>query len=818
MAIVSFNSPHNPTKSHYHQHPPPQPLSITTPNSNPTKTPSIRAHLSQLCQEGRPDIARSLFNTIPRPTTVLWNTIIIGFICNGMSHEALCFYARMINSLTPVNPDAYTYSSTLKGCANTQQLKVGKALHCRILRSHSTVSTIVGNSLLNMYSSCLNPLSRFDLVENVFDGLRKRNVVSWNTMVGWYVKRGLFVGALKQFKLMMEMGVRPTVVSFVNVFPAVVAMKDTNNCDVLYGLVVKMGSEYVENLFVVSSAIFMYAELGDIDSARVVFEVARERDIEVWNTMIGGYVQNDCYAEGLDIFLRVLELNDIVPDTVTFLAALTAVSRLQRLDFGQQVHSYLLKNSMIVPVIISNALIAMYSKCNLVDTSFKIFEKMEERDIVSWNTMVSAFVQNECDDEGLMLVYEMQNQGFRIDSVTATALLSAASNLRNYRIGKQTHGYLLRNWIQFEGIESYLIDMYAKSGLISIAKQLFEKNCVNTKDQVTWNAMIAGYAQNGETDQAFTVLRQMLEQNEKPNSVTLASILPACNLSGGVTVGKQIHGFALRHSIHGNVFVGSALIDMYSKCGAIVSGEMVFHMTPEKNSVTYTSIILGYGQHGLGGKALSLFQIMLESAVKPDAVTFVAILSACSYAGMIDQGLQIFELMESEYRIPPTPEHYCCIVDMLGRAGRVIEAYEFIKNLGNEGNVAGIWGSLLGACRIHGELELGKFVAKKLFTLNEGSGMAGYHVLLSNIYADKGMWKSVDGVRKGMRDEGLRKESGCSWIEIGGTVNRFTAKDKKHPQFDMIYAKLENLAMDMKIAGYRPIARCTADGTSELED
>ncbi|KAF6172709.1 hypothetical protein GIB67_020371 [Kingdonia uniflora] len=763
MAIVSFNSPHNPTKSHYHQHPPPQPLSITTPNSNPTKTPSIRAHLSQLCQEGRPDIARSLFNTIPRPTTVLWNTIIIGFICNGMSHEALCFYARMINSLTPVNPDAYTYSSTLKGCANTQQLKVGKALHCRILRSHSTVSTIVGNSLLNMYSSCLNPLSRFDLVENVFDGLRKRK---WFLGILWWV---------------------------------VVAMKDTNNCDVLYGLVVKMG------------------KLGDIDSARVVFEVARERDIEVWNTMIGGYVQNDCYAEGLDIFLRVLELNDIVPDTVTFLAALTAVSRLQRLDFGQQVHSYLLKNSMIVPVIISNALIAMYSKCNLVDTSFKIFEKMEERDIVSWNTMVSAFVQNECDDEGLMLVYEMQNQGFRIDSVTATALLSAASNLRNYKIGKQTHGYLLRNWIQFEGIESYLIDMYAKSGLISIAKQLFEKNCVNTKDQVTWNAMIAGYAQNGETDQAFTVLRQMLEQNEKPNSVTLASILPACNLSGGVTVGKQIHGFALRHSIHGNVFVGSALIDMYSKCGAIVSGEMVFHMTPEKNSVTYTSIILGYGQHGLGGKALSLFQIMLESAVKPDAVTFVAILSACSYAGMIDQGLQIFELMESEYRIPPTPEHYCCIVDMLGRAGRVIEAYEFIKNLGNEGNVAGIGDHFLELVEFMENLSW-ENCGQKVFTLNEGSGMAGYHVLLSNIYADKGMWKSVDGVRKGMRDEGLRKESGCSWIEIGGTVNRFTAKDKKHPQFDMIYAKLENLAMDMKIAGYRPIARCTADGTSELED
>ncbi|KAF6160176.1 hypothetical protein GIB67_016612 [Kingdonia uniflora] len=209
---------------------------------------------------------------------------------------------------------------------------------------------------------------------------------------------------------------------------------------------------------------------------------------------------------------------------------------------------------------------------------------------------------------------------------------------------------------------------------------------------------------------------------------------------------------------------------------------------------------------------------MLESVVKPDAVPFVAILSACSYVGMIDRGLQIFGSMESEYRIPPTPEHYCCIVNMLGRIGRVIEANEFVKNLGNEGNAVGIWGSLLGACRILEELELEKVVAKKLLTLNDGSGMVGYHVLLSNIYADRGMWKSVNGVWKDMRNEGLRKESGCSWIEVGGTVNRFTAKEKKHRQSDMIYAKLENLSMDMKIAGYRPIARYIVDDTSESED
>ncbi|XP_058103243.1 pentatricopeptide repeat-containing protein At3g22150, chloroplastic-like [Magnolia sinica] len=274
------------------------------------------------------------------------------------------------------------------------------------------------------------------------------------------------------------------------------------------------------------------------------------------------------------------------------------------------------------------------------------------------------------------------------------------------------------------------------------------------------------------------------------------------NPTGGTGAGKQLHGFAVRHFLDGNVFVGTALVDMYSKCGVIDYAERVFNRIPERNSVTYTTMISGYGQHGLAERALSLFYAMPKTGMKPDTVTFIAVLSACSYAGLVDEGLRIFESMEKEYGIPATPEHYCCIVDMLGRAGRVADAYEYVSEMGDDGNLVGVWGSLLGACRIHGEFELGKLVAERLIEMESGKDVGGYHVLLSNIYAEEGNWENVDRVRKGMREKGLWKEAGRSWIQVGGIVHYFMSRDQMHPQRDEIYTMLEELVVEMKAAGY----------------
>lgn len=669
-------------------------------------------------------------------------------------------------------------------------------------------SRIVYNSLLNMYSMCLSTTpdgrgsgySGRDLVRKVFDSMRKRTVIAWNTLIAWYVRTERYDEAVRQFRMMMKIGIKPSPVSFVNVFPAFSSLGYFKKANVVYGMLVKLGSEYVNDLYVVSSAIFMYAELGSLEFAKKVFDNCLGRNTEVWNTMISAFVQNSCPLEGIKLFLQAVESEDAALDEVTLLSALAAASHLQMFELAEQLHAFVIKNVAVLQVCVLNALVALYSRCNSIDISFKIFDNMPEKDVVSWNTMISAFVQNGLDDEALMLFYEMQKQGMMVDSVTVTALLSAASDLRNPDIGRQTHAYLLRNGIQFEGMNSYLIDMYAKSGFIEAAQNIFDKSYNHERDQATWNAMMSGYTQNGLVDQAFLVLRQMLDQKVMPNVVTLASILPACNPSGYIDWGKQLHGFSIRNDLDQNVFVATALVDMYSKSGSITHAEYVFSKANEKSVVTYSTMILGYGQHGMGESALSMFHRMQKSGIRPDAVTFVAVLSACSYSGLVDEGLQIFKSMRTEYNIQPSTEHLCCVADMLGRVGRVDEAYEFVTGLGEQGNSMEIWGSLLAACRIHKQFELGKVVSEKLLEMEKRNGKTGYHVLLSNIYAEERNWENVDIVRKQMREKGLKKETGSSWIEIAGYMNHFVSKDRKHPQSDRIYGMLEELLMEMKHA------------------
>ncbi|KAF8067439.1 hypothetical protein N665_1153s0007 [Sinapis alba] len=807
--------------------PPPPPLSFHSPQPNQTRhsstftpqTPSIRSRLSRICQDGNPQLARQLFDAIPKPTTVLWNTIIIGFICNNLPHEALLFYSRMKKTAPFTKCDAYTYSSTLKACAETKNLKAGKAVHCHLIRCLQNSSRVVHNSLMNMYVSCLNPPgSEYDVVRKVFDSMRRKNVVAWNTLVSWYVKTERYAEACRQFAIMMRMEIKPSPVSFVNVFPAVASSRSIKKANVFYGLMLKLGDEYVKDLFVVSSAISMYAELGDIEASRRVFDSCVEKNIEVWNTMIGVYVQNEYLVESIDLFLEAIRSKEIVSDEVTFLLAASAVSALQQVELGRQFHGFVSKNFQELPVVIFNSLMVMYSRCGSVDESFAVFVSMQERDVVSWNTMISAFVQNGLDDEGLMLVYEMQKQGFMIDYITVTALLSAASNLRNKEIGKQTHGFLIRQGIQFEGMNSYLIDMYAKSGLIRISQKLFERSGYAERDQATWNSMLSGYTQNGHTEETFVVFRKMLEQNIRPNAITVASILPACSQIGSFDLGKQLHGFSVRQYLDQNVFVASALVDMYSKSGAIKYAENMFYQTKERNSVTYTTMILGYGQHGMGERAISLFLSMEESGIKPDAITFVAVLSACSYSGLVDEGLGIFEEMREVYNIQPSNEHYCCVTDMLGRVGRVDEAYEFVKGLGEEGNIAELWGSVLGACKLHGEIELAETVSEKLAKVDKGKNFSGYHVLLSNMYAEEQNWTSVDRLRRGMREKGLRKEVGRSGIEVAGNVNCFVSRDQEHPQSDEIYDVIEGLAKDMRGDSYLTTFPIVVTPSLELEE
>ncbi|KAL6843859.1 hypothetical protein ACP4OV_026430 [Aristida adscensionis] len=752
------------------------------------------SQVRRLCKQGRLDRARRLLlEALPRPLPpLLCNALLIAYVARALPDHALRLYALLNHAARPPpRSDHYTYSTALTACARTRRLRLGRSVHAHLLRRARALpdSAVLRNSLLNLYASCVRYRrdGGVDVVRRLFDAMPKRNAVSWNTLFGWYVKTGRPQDALEMFARMLEDGVRPTPVSFVNVFPAA-ASDDPSWPFVLYGLLVKHGVEYVNDLFVVSSAIAMFSELGDVQSAWRVFERAAKKNTEVWNTMITGFVQNGKFSEAMDIFIRLLESREVPLDVVTFLSALTAVSQSQDGRLGQQLHGYLMKGmNGVLPVILGNALVVMYSRCGSVQTAFDVFDKLPEKDIVSWNTMVTALVQNDFDLEGLLLVYQMQKSGFAADSVTLTAVLSAASNTGDLQIGKQAHGYLIRHGIEGEGLESYLIDMYAKSGRIEVAQRVFDGYGNEERDEVTWNAMIAGYTQSGQPEQAILVFRAMLEAGLEPTSVTLASVLPACDPVGGdVSEGKQIHCFAVRRCLDTNVFVGTALVDMYSKCGEISTAEHVFGGMTEKSTVTYTTMISGLGQHGFGKRALSLFYSMQEKGLKPDGVTFLAVISACNYAGLADEGLALYRSMET-LGLSATPQHHCCVVDLLAKAGRVEEAYEFVEGLGEDGNFLSIWGSLLSSCKAQGKQELAKLVTERLFHIEKKYGHAGYSVLLSQLFAAESNWSIADSLRKEMRLRGLRKVAGSSWIKVQDTALQ------NYPENDHINSMLHGI-------------------------
>eukprot|EP01018_Ginkgo_biloba_P038145 Gb_41325 [translate_table: standard] len=553
------------------------------------------------------------------------------------------------------------------------------------------------------------------------------------------------------------------------------------------------------NIFLATKLVNTYTMWGDMDNARQVFDKCGKPNVFLWNAIIKGYAKNGPYQEALMLYYQMRWVG-ILPDNFTFPFVLKACAGLSALQEGKEIHNHIVRTGFQSDVYAAAALVDMYAKCGNIEFARHVFDKMSTRDLVSWNAMIAGCVQNERDNDSLMFFQQMQLAGIPPDSVTLVSALTACAHLAALQQGKWIHACILRSGFESDVIVATgLVDMYAKCGKIEIARQLFDK--MHKRDVVSWDAMIAGYVQNGHVTDALAIFQRMQLAGIKPNAVTMVSLLPACAHLGALQQSKCIHGYIIRRGFELDVFVETALLDMYAKCGSIEIARQLFDTMSNKSVVSWSAMIAGYGMHGHGQDALALFKQMQETGMKPNDVTFIGVLSACSHAGLVDEGWRYFESMSQEYCIAPRVQHYACMVDLLGRAGLLDEAQDFIKKMPVEPS-AGVWGSLLGACRIHCNIELGERVAERLFELEPEH--AGYYVLLSNIYAAAGRWDDVTKVRTMMKDLGLKKPPGCSLIEINNKIHAFYVGDRSHPQSEKIYAMLENLAGQMKEAGYVP--------------
>lgn len=562
--------------------------------------------------------------------------------------------------------------------------------------------------------------------------------------------------------------------------------------------------------------------IGSLCYAQRIFNYIENRSLFVYNVMIRAYTKNGGFSKALSLFDQ-MRLQGLWPDNYTYPFVFRAVGCLREVLIGEKIRGFVVKCGVEFDCYVCNSVMDMYGQVGCVGSMKKLFDEMPERDLVSWNILLSGYVRCKKFEDAVGVYLRMREEGgVRPDEATVVSTLSACIALKNLKLGKEIHRYLISELEFTTIIGNALLDMYSKCGCLNVARQIFDgmprKNVIcwtsivsgyvscgqleearvlfersPVKDIILWTAMINGYVQFNRVDEAMTMFRRMQIERIRPDKFTVVSLLTGCAQLGALEQGKWIHEYMEENQIHIDAVAGTALIEMYAKCGCIAKSLEIFYDLKEKDTASWTSIIGALSMNGKTSKALELFSAMKRAGFKPDDVTFIGVLNACSHGGLVEEGQRHFESIKNLYRIEPKIEHYWCLIDILGRAGLLYEAEELVDKITDENNemIVSLYGALLSACRIYGNVDMGERLAKRFMEMEYSD--SSVHTLLANIYASAGRWEEVAKVRKKMRALGVKKEPGCSSIEVNGNVHEFLAGDASHPKIEEVYSVLNGL-------------------------
>ncbi|KAI4342425.1 hypothetical protein MLD38_027055 [Melastoma candidum] len=484
---------------------------------------------------------------------------------------------------------------------------------------------------------------------------------------------------------------------------------------------------------------------------------------------------------------------------VTFTGALSACSCPDFLPHGKCVHALVILAGLEQNLIVNNAIITMYGLVNLMDEAIKVFQRMHQRDVVSWNALIGFYAENEKPEDAFKAFTVMRQEGVPINYITVVNVLGAClTSIHLSSLGMAIHGFaILKGLESFRYIQNSLVSMYTRCGDYDASNRIFLQ--LENKDVVTWNAMIAANAHHGQSEEAIKQLIEMRTAEVRLDHFSFSAGFAGAANSASLEEGQQLHGLALKLGYVSDVFVINAVMDMYGKCGEI---EDVLRISPkptDRRRLTWNVLISVFARHGCFMQAKEAFEEMVNLAVNPDHITFVSLLTACNHGGLVEEGLAYYAAMKSKFGILQRIEHCVCMVDLLGRAGRVAEAEKFIDTMPVAPN-DNVWRSLLAASKVHGDVDLGRRAAERLIELDPLDDSA--YVLLSNVCATSRRWDEVEGIRRQMGS--LRKKPACSWVKLKDGVSSFQMGDKSHPQKKQIYGKLAELMKKIKEAGYIP--------------
>ncbi|XP_038719511.1 pentatricopeptide repeat-containing protein At4g21065 [Tripterygium wilfordii] len=479
----------------------------------------------------------------------------------------------------------------------------------------------------------------------------------------------------------------------------------------------------------------------------------------------------------------------------------------------RQIHAFSIRSGVPIsdPDMGKHLIYSLVSLSAPMSYADKIFSQTQNPNIFTWNTMIRGYAESENPRPAVDLYRKIHVESIEPDSHTYPFLLKVTAKLADVRLGENVHGITIRNGFDsLLFVQNSLVHFYAACGDVESAYKVFD--LMIERDLVAWNSVVNGFALNGRPTEALTLIRNMALEGVEPDGFTMVSLLSACAELGALALGRRVHVYMLKVGLSENLHPSNALLDLYAKCGSIREAQQVFYEMGLRNVVSWTALIVALAVNGFGKEALELFRKMEREKMVPSEITFVGVLYACSHCGMVDNGFNYFKKMIEEYGIVPKIEHYGCMVDLLGRAGRVKEAYEYIQNMPLQPNAV-IWRTLLGACTVHGHSTIAEVAKAQLLQLEPR--YSGDYVLLSNLYASEQRWKEVQEVRRTMIKEGVKKTPGHSLVELGNQVHEFVMGDTLHPQTEDIYSMLAEITKKLKAEGYVPH---TANVFADIEE
>lgn len=661
--------------------------------------------------------------------------------------------------------------------------------HCRTIKLGIDSDVYTANNILKGYSNNQD----FGLAHKLFDGMLHRDTASWNTLISGHVKSGNFETVCSILRDMRRCGFEYDAYTFGSMLKGITYAGKWDLGEQVHSMIMKMG--YTRNIYSSSALLDMYAKCERVEEASMVFEEMPEQNWVSWNALIAGFVQLGYRGTAFWLF-ECMEQDGLKIDDGTIAPLLTLLDSYEFYKSTMQIHGKIVKHGLTCRNTVCNAIITSYAECGSIQDAKRFFDHAGTRDLVTWNSMLAAYLIHKKEDIAFNLFLDMQRYGYEPDIYSYTSILSACFGETNKNNRKSLHGLIIKRGLeQSIPISNALITLYLKFTNKSIKEALNIFKSMEMKDHVSWNSILTGMSQFGLSEDAFKLFGYMRHTAVEINDYSFSAIFKSCSDLATLQLGQQVHVLALKSGFQSDDFVTSSLIFMYAKCGIIEDARKSFEESSKDSSITWNSIIFGYAQHGQGYVALDLFSQMKKRKVKLDHITFVAVLTACSHNGLVEEGCTILKSMDSDYGICPRMEHYACAVDLYGRAGHLDEAKALVEAMPFEPDVM-VWKTLLGVCRACGDIELASQVANHLLEIEPEEHCT--YVLLSDMYGNLRKWDEKAKLKRLMRTRGVKKVPGWSWIEILNKVHAFKAEDSLHPYCEEIYFVLRALMNEIK--------------------